>query len=168
MEPIIFIYSHDNIFASVKQEASHLAERKFAENGDSLFEMLVFDEEYLIKFREVFFEAQAEVTPVLSAYIRDVPIQSEWFEEQDFTQNRDYTITLLMPEDWNFHLSRPLNSKIKEFMVAYIMYRWLETKLTDISVIYYQRTNTLLEGIKGLLNKRKKPLRHSYGYWEIS
>jgi len=167
MKPITFQFSHDNIFASVKQEASHLAVRKYDANEDSLFDTLVFDEGYLIKFREVFFEAQGEITPALSAYMQDVPVRSENFEEKDFTRDRDYYVTLLMPDDWNFHLVKPLDSKIKEFIVAYIMYRWLETKLPDVSIVYLQRATVLLDSIKKMLNSAH-PIRRIHGYWEIS
>ena len=167
MRPLTFIYSHDNIFASVKQESSLLAVRRKDENGDSLFENLVFDEAYLILFRQLFFDAQAEVTPALSAYMKEVPVKPEFFETQDFSSNRDYTFYLLMPDDWNFHLSRPLNIKVKQFIVAYIMYRWLETKLPQESAVYLERANSVLGDAKSLLNKMTQPFRRSHGYFEL-
>jgi len=166
MNPLVFIYSHDNIFASVKQESSHLAIRKKDETGESLFEQLVFDEAYLILFRQLFFDAQAEVTPALSGYMKDIPVEAEFFETQDFSENRDYTFNLLMPDDWNFHLTRPVDIKIKQFIVAYIMWRWLETKLPQEAAAYLARATSVLDEAKALLNKRTKPIRRAHGYFE--
>jgi len=167
MNPLIFTYSHDNIFASVKQEASLFAVRKFDQNGDDLFNQLVFDEAYLIMFRQLFFEAQAEVTVALSGYMKDIPVASEYFETQDFFENRDYVFYLAMPDDWNYHLFKPVDIKVKEFLTAYIMYRWLETKSPQDAATYLQRATSVLEDAKTLLDKRTKPLRHSQGYWEL-
>jgi len=167
MKPITFIYSHDNIFASVKQEASLLAERKFDPNGEALFEQIVFDEEYLRLFRQLFFEAQAEVSAALSAYMKDVPVDADYFETQDFYENRDYIFHLVMPDDWNYHLYKPVDIKVKEFLTAYIMYRWLETKLSGEASVYLQRATLVLDEAKTMLNKRTKPIRHSQGFWEI-
>jgi len=167
MNPVTFIYSHDNIFASVKQEASLLAVRRYDKNDNNLFDELVFDEGYLILFRQLFFDAQAEVTVALLAYMRDVPVEPINFETQDFSKDRDFVFWLVMPEDWNFHLAKPVDIKVKEFIVAYIMYRWLETKLPDESLIYLQRTNSALEKARIMLEKRTKLMRFRHEYWEI-
>ena len=167
MNPLTFTYSHDNIFASVKMEASLLAVRRYDKNDNNMFDELVFDEAYLILFRQLFFEAQAEVTVALSAYMREVPVEPDNFETQDFSKDRDFVFWLVMPEDWNFHLARPVDIKVKEFIVAYIMYRWLETKLPDEALIYLQRANTALEKAKNMLENRTKPIRFRHGYWDI-
>ena len=166
MKPLVFMFSHDNIFAGVKQETSLLAERKFDEDNNSLFEELVFDEEYLIKFRELFFDAQAEVTPALSAYMRDIPVEGGYFEEQDFSSDRDYIFNLLMPDDWNFHLVKPVDIKIRQFLIAYIVYRWLETKLPQEALIYQQRAKDVLQDAKVLLDKRTRPIRREHWFYE--
>jgi hypothetical protein len=161
------MYSHDSVFSSVKQESSLLAERRFSKEGDSLFEQLVFDEEYFRLFRSLFFDAQAKVTTALSAYMKDVPVDPDYFEMQDFSKDRDYSFYLSMPDEWNFHLAKPVDIKIREFLTAFIMYRWLETKLPEEASIYLERANAVLLDAKDLLHKRTKPVRHSHGYWEL-
>ena len=165
MNPLIFIYSHDAVFASVKRESSYLAKRKLDPEGESLFEQIVFDEEYPGLFRELFFDAQAEVTPALSAYMKDVPVEADYFETQDFSKDRDYVFYLAMPDDWNFHLVKPVETKVREFLTAYIMYRWLETKMPQEAATYLQRATSVLDDAKILLEKRTRPIRHSHGYW---
>lgn len=61
MPLLTFIYSHDDIFGSVKQESSLHSIRQTDKDGNPMFETLVFDEAYLIKFRELFFNAQAQI-----------------------------------------------------------------------------------------------------------
>ena len=165
MKPITFIYSHDNIFQGVKQEASQLAIRKADKDGNSLFEQMVFDEAYLIKFRELFFDAQAEVTPALSAYMKDIAVEPEYFEPQDFTQNRDYTFSLLMPDDFNFHLVRPIDIRLKQFLISYIMYRWLETKMPNDAATFFDRAGKTLADVRSSLNVRVGRIQRWAGYW---
>jgi hypothetical protein len=167
MKPIIYTYSHDNIFAGVKQEASLFAERQFnKQTGESLFEEVVFDEEYLRWFRPAFFEAQADVSVVLSAYMKNIPEYPEIHESQDFRDCPDYLIAISMPESWNFHLYKPLDSKIKEYLVAKIMFRWLETKAPDFAFIYKQRSDAVLDEISGILNIRTGNIQSRGHYWE--
>jgi hypothetical protein len=169
---LLFIYSSDLIFQDVKQEASHLAVRKRDREGISLdgeggsyFEMFVFDEAYTVKFRELFLDARAEVTSAVSAYLKSVPVFPEYLEEEDFHKDRDFTFELAMPDDFNFHMFKPLNIKIRQYLIAYIMYRWLETKLPEEASVYLERASHVLDDIKKLLNQRTKPLRRWHGYW---
>lgn len=165
MKPLTFIYSHDNVFQGVKQESSQLAIRKSDKDGNPMFEQIVFDEAYLPKFRELFFDAQAEVTPAVSRYLRDIPVEPEYFETQDFSKDIDYTFNLIMPDDFNMHMAKTADIKIKQFIIAYIMYRWLETKLPEESDIYMERANTVLSEAKGLLERRLKPIRRKHRLW---
>ncbi|MDR1937036.1 MAG: hypothetical protein LBQ73_00875 [Tannerellaceae bacterium] len=172
MIPLIFIYSHDSVFQDVKQEASLLAVRKRDQkgnsednDGNSYFDLFVFDDAYLVKFRELFFDAQAEVTPVLSAYMKLNPPGHGYFETLDFTKDVDCTFDLIMPDDFLMALSKPVDIKIRQFFIAYIMYRWLETKMFEEASIYRERAYSLLDEIKSLLEKRVKPIRRWHGYW---
>lgn len=153
---LTFIYSYDDIFRSVKQEASLYAERKTDTAGNSLFDELVFDEEYGILFRKHFFEAQAQVDTIVSAYLRDIPAGPEHFETQDFARDRDYILQLCMPDTFNAHMKRPVDIKIKQYLVDYFMYLWLRTKMPGDAEIYLFSASTLLPEIKSLLEKRTK------------
>ena len=152
--PLTFIYSHDSVFQGVKQEASLYAKDKTDKDGNPLFENLVFDEAYLTKFRELFFDAQAEITPALSAYMKDIPVDPMYFETQDFSKDRDYIFHLLMPSDFNRHMTKPIDIKIKQFIIAYILYRWLETKVPTDASIYMERAAITKDEAKELLERR--------------
>jgi hypothetical protein len=171
MKPLVLVYPHDHILQLVKQEASHYALRKRDGEGFSLdredrplFDLLVFDEAYMTKFRELFFDAQAEIGLLLSAYMEGAPSHAQYLEEEDFDRTVNFRLTLGMEEGWNVCLSKPLDSKIREFMEAYIMYRWLETKQPEDAAVYLARVERLKKSIRGLTDvNRSARLRH--GFW---
>jgi hypothetical protein len=165
MKPLIFIYPHDDVFQDVKQESSLLAERTGDREGNSLFETTVFDEEYLTLFRQLFSDARSHVTPALSAWMKDIPAEAEFYEAQDFSKDRNCEVILSMPDDFNFHLAKPVDAKIRQFIVAYVMYRWLETKLPEQAAVYRERAEKTIAEVKNLLNSRIKPVRRWHGYW---
>lgn len=152
--PLTFIYSHDSIFQGVKQESSLSYKNKVDQDGNNLFEQLVFDEAYFPKFRELFFDAQAEITPALSAYMKEIPVEPAFHEYQDFSKDRDYTFYLLMPEDFDRHMIHPIDIKIRQFIIAYIMYRWLEIKLPSDAAIFAERAAKVKDEAKELLERR--------------
>jgi hypothetical protein len=165
MKPLVFIFSCENIFQSVKIEASQFAVRRFDKDGSNLFDELVFDEAYIPTFRELFFDGQAEIIAALSAYTKDVPVDPEYFEAQDFSKDRDFRFELAMDDNFNPHLAKAVDIKIKEFLVAYILYRWLETKTPEYASIYLDRLTKVKEEIKKMLEIKTKPLRRWHGYW---
>lgn len=150
-----YVFSHDNIAEAMKQESSLYAERKLTEEGNSLFDELVFDEEYYRKFRELFFDAQAMVMDRFSAYMQyETDGEAYLFEEADFTIDRDFAFNLLMPDDYNQHYNKMVSIKTREFLVAYIMYRWLETKAPEEAAIYKGRADMTLIDARAYLEKR--------------
>ncbi len=157
LEPILvpYMFSRDHIMTAVKQEASLYAERKQTETGESLFDELVFDEEYNMKFRELFFDAQANVLDRYSPYLNYLPEPPvDIFEEADTTKNIDFSFSLLMPCDYNHHYNKMINIKTREYIVAYIMYRWLETKVPQEAAVYKDRADSTLIDARAYLEKR--------------
>jgi hypothetical protein len=151
------------VFAAVKQEASLYSIRQKNKEGESMFESLVFDEAYLIKFRELFFNAQAQITPILAAYKKDDG--SGFFERKDFSKNRDFTCHLCMPENFNEHMARPLEDHIFNFLKDWIMYKWLETKATDTAAIFAANCEGYKSDIRTALNSRRVPILRAHGYY---
>ena len=168
---LTFIYPHDDIFDAVKQESSLYSIRQTDRDGNPMFETLVFDEAYLVKFRELFFNAQAQIIPVLSAYQRDIPEEPEYLERKDFSKDRDFTCHLNMPEDFPAQLSRPIEDYIFNFLKDWIMYKWLETKMPDVAGTFYANCvgvdgyGGYKSEIKSALNRRLNPTRRWHGYW---
>jgi hypothetical protein len=164
MKTVTLIYPHDNLLQDVKREASYYAERKSDTAGESLFEQLVFDEEYAGKFRELFLEARAEIAPVFMPFSKDVPVGG-YFEQTDFQDDKNGIFHLSF-DSFPDAMIRPLDVKTREFLTAYIMYRWLETKATPDAQIYYARAESLKAAIRRILNTlTAKPRKH--GLWEL-
>lgn len=106
-----------------------------------------------------FFDAQSMVVPALSAYMKDVPVESGYFEFEDFSKKRDFCLMLCMPDDFIRVVTDAVDSKIRQFLIAYIMYRWLETKLPEEAQIYLERATFVLGEAKELLERRSGRLR---------
>ncbi|MDR2002390.1 MAG: hypothetical protein LBQ74_05105 [Prevotella sp.] len=161
---LTFIFSHEQVFRAVKQESSQLAVRKQDKDGNSLFEQLVFDEAYLPKFRELFFNAQGQIAPALAAYQRNIPVSPSYFERADFTKDRDYIVYLGMDDDFNMHMARPVEDYIFHFIKDWIMYEWLRNKSPDDASVYLVATEKYRTDImSGLAQKIK--VRRRKGYW---
>lgn len=150
---INFFYTQESVFRAIKEESSQLAIRKTDKDGNSLFDNLVFDEAYLITFRRLFFDAQAEVISALEAYIPNDDT-AFFFEPEDFSKDINFSFVLCFPGDFKKALAKPIEIKVRQFLLTYIMYRWLETKLPDEAAVYLKRSEALLNESKELLDRR--------------
>lgn len=161
---ITLIYPHDDIFAAVKQESSLYSIRQTDKDGKPMFETLVFDEAYLVKFRELFFNAQAQVIPTLSAYIRHIDREA-YFERKDFSKDRDFILHLEMPENFNRHMEKPIEDYVFNFLKDWIIYKWLETKMPETAAAFLASVMGYEERLKSVLNSRIYPTRRHHGYY---
>lgn len=164
MIPLIFIYTHDMMFQAVKEESSQLAIRKADKDGNPLFEQLVFDEAYLPKFRQLFFNAQSQIIPTIAVYMKNIPTEGKYFERQDFTKDRDYTFSLLMPNDFNTHITQQIEDCIFNFIKDWIMYKWLKTKSPVDAASFLEDSEQSKSDLRIALSKRINPIRRK-GYY---
>lgn len=155
---LTLIQTHDDIFKSVKMESSYLAERKTDQQGNPAFEDFVFDEEYLILFRSLFFDARANVTSATVAYVKGMVPDADYFDSQNFDTEKDFVLQLTMPDNFVQQMSNSVSIKMKDYLVAYVMYRWLETKSQEAGV-YLQRAEICLQDMKRYLEMRTTPRR---------
>jgi hypothetical protein len=142
-------------------ESSYLAERRSDNQGNDLFESLVFDEEYLILFRQLFFDARANVISALSAYLKDFIYTPEYYDSQNATTDVDFIIQLSMPDTYLLAMNQPASSKMKEYLVSYILYRWLMNKSPNDANIYLQQSEGYMADLKRYLEMRTLPLRRT-------
>lgn len=168
MPLLTFIYSHDEIFDAVKQESSLYSIRQTDKEGNPMFETLVFDEAYLAKFRELFFNAQAKIKPALTAYQKEIPVEPQYFERKDFTKKRDFICYLNMPDDFDMQQSDNIEDYIFSFLKDWIMYKWLETKMPDAAAIFKDNCigpDGYLKDLKSALEKRIRTIRRKHRLW---
>ena len=144
---LTYIQTFDDIQKGVKEESSILARDK------DNFEMIVFDEERLTLFRALFLDARANVTSACSAYMKD-QVDYSVFEQNNYDTDRDFVIQLSV-DGFITAMNDSVDIKMKAYLIAYIMYRWSETKLPEIASIYLTRSNTVLQDMKRFLEMRK-------------
>jgi hypothetical protein len=144
---LTYIHTFDDIQKGVKEESSILARDK------DNFEMIVFDEERLTLFRALFLDARANVTSACAAYMKD-QVDYSVFEQNNYDTDRDFVIQLSV-DGFITAMNDSVDIKMKAYLIAYIVYRWLETKLPEIASIYLTRSNTVLQDMKRFLEMRK-------------
>jgi hypothetical protein len=144
---LTYIQTFDDIQKGVKEESSILARDK------DNFEMIVFDEERLTLFRALFLDARANVTSACAAYMKD-QVDYSVFEQNNYDTDRDFVIQLSV-DGFITAMNDSVDIKMKAYLIAYIVYRWLETKLPEIASIYLTRSNTVLQDMKRFLEMRK-------------
>lgn len=148
---LTIIQTHDEIFKGVKQESSLLAARLSEAPGTPTFENIVFDEERLILFRDLFFDGRSNVESACSAYFM---VQDDtYFDSQNFDSQKDFILQLEIT-DFLQQMANNVNMKMKYYLIAYVMYRWLETKLPNEAATYYARAETHLQDMKRYLEMR--------------
>ena len=156
---ITLFYTEGDIFKAVKEDSSHLAERTKDSAGASLFDDIVYDEEYMINFKRVFLQAQSNIIEQCINYIKTLPYGAEYVDNQNFDSNKDFVLQFDMPENFAVQASRIIDTRIRTYLVAYILYTWLKDKLPNVAGIYYSELEELLSGISFALNMRVKPTR---------
>lgn len=145
----LFYFTKDEIFNAIKTESSLFAERQFTDKGDPLFNQLVFDEQYsevIELFRQLFFEAQTEIINIMpSSLLKDCQCT---FIEEDAPVDFAFSLNLNCSDNYNSAYFKVITVKVKEALIAYIMYRWLETKIPGQAQIYAGRFSQLLDVIR--------------------
>lgn len=145
----LFTFTKDEIFDAVKTESSLFAERQFTDKGDPLFKQVVFDEQYsevIPLFREVFFEAQSEIINIMpSSVLKDCQCT---FIDNDAPDDFTFALNLNCMSNYNSAYFKVITVKVKEALVCYIMYRWLETKMPNEAATYKGRFLQLLDVIR--------------------
>lgn len=163
---VFYIITGDTLSKAVKLETSLLAMRRKKQQPDgSLREMLdelVLDEDNAILFKRLMNEAHADIiTNISSNMLADTPTDMEpvLTEFPDFRQDMDTILYLNMHNDWPMQYKKSVDIKIRQYMIDYICWRWLETKSQEDAVTYQSRLYDTLESIRHLLVRKTGGLR---------
>ena len=155
----IFLHTSSSIQSAVNRETSYIAERSES------FENIVYDEEYFQQFRDHFLEARANIIEATLAYSKNVEMDDTYFDITNFDDEKDFAITLEFPDDHIKQTHQPMLVKMREYLISYIVYRWLENKIPEIAAVYLNKAEGALSGIKSLCEKRISPLRRRGMYF---
>lgn len=142
----MYSYSSEGAFKYVKQEISLLAARSTDKEGKPLFDKLVFDEAELILFRRYFLKAQTEVLDMLPD--RLLAVNDDWRFDDAASDDDTNFVFYLKLQTQPIHLFKKMDTEIQEYITNCICYNWLQTKLPDLSVVYYQNMDALRNNIK--------------------
>lgn len=152
---IPFLFTKESILKGVKQETSLYAERVKNQNNDILFDELVFDEEYDTKLIELMLDAEGRIIDRYSAYMKFERLDmANIHEELDVMEHNKIEFTLIMPCEFNTTYAKTVSVKTREYIVAYITYRWLETKMREDAEVYKIRAEETLMDARAMLEKR--------------
>lgn len=158
---IYFVQTHDTIKRYVHEETSYIAERTFRENtqGEAIemLDELVMDEEYDHLFRRLFAEAKSDVIYSISPiYLAETPtdLSSVFLEYHDFRADRDFSLWLDVPTTFPMQYKKTIDTKIQQYIIYYIMWKWLDTKMPEIAVTYKIDIDRLKLEINNLLRRR--------------
>jgi hypothetical protein len=163
MQTITITNERDDIRELVKEETSIIAKRRPAPpplphettlQREELFnDLLILDEENETMFNRLFQEAHAEVISRVNAKF----IKETTTDVGDGDGNS--VIILNMPDEWPIQYERSVGFKVRQFIVDYIVWRWLEGKSPGDAAMYFSRLDETVKDIQGLLNRWGRPLR---------
>jgi len=162
---IFSVHTKDNIQQGVKQETSHLAERRFKETSNGtqdMFNELVMDEAHDIAFKRYFNQAHAEIMKYIPPeYLHGTPtdLTPVLREFPDFRQDRDFNLWLIAPIGFLPNYRKSIDIKIEQFLIDYICYRWLETKSPNDAMAYFARLEKTMRDVLSFLRRSIKPVR---------
>lgn len=157
---IIHLFKKRYIKEAVVQETSYIAERQTSlelpqhkDGRNNLFEQLfIFDDHQQTLFDRYFIEAKAQMMMLIPpAYMIEVEPPTDY-------EAGDEIIGLEIINYPNNFVDS-LKVKMQQYIIDYIIWRWLETKLPQLSRTFYDRLQTSQRDISSLLTKRTREMR---------
>lgn len=152
---ITFNLEAREVFNDVKMNTSYIAERT------DRFDDIVFDEEYTALFHNFFMEARSVMASRISSNILEFESDGNagfFVDRQDYAEERDFIITLSLPDDWKKYLRRYVYTEMRAFATAYVIYRWLVDKIPPVQAVtvrhWMEEYESHLDNIVRSLEKR--------------
>lgn len=150
------------IFQRSQHEITELARRRTDQQGHTLYPLLVMDDDHYLIFRDYFREASAQIKEKCTAYIKNNPvILGE--DTNDITgMDENLFLTLHLPQTFSTIMAQNIHNAIYNFLIAWVIYRWLEYKLPQEAILFRQKADTHLSNLNTLLEIRIRPVRRPY------
>lgn len=145
----------------VENETAIIARGQKDDKGNSLFSSFVFDEDQYSLFRVYFKEAAEKAIDKCSAYIRNMPVRLGEDDEDARHLDEDFYAILEMPREFSNVEAAGVNQAIYQHLIAFVVYRWLESKIPNLSTVYFNRSEQNLQDLSSRLERRVRPFRRS-------
>ena len=159
---IFFVITKDMLAKAVELETSLLAERRRDASGEEMLADLVMHDDYDVLFKRLMNDAKAEIINNISSnYMIDTPtdLEAVYTEFPDFRQDRDFNLWLNMHADFLLQYRKSIETKMQQYMIDYICYRWLETKSPNDAATYFSRLDGTLADIRQMLIRKRNPIK---------
>lgn len=146
----------------VEHEITVLAKRRADQQGTPLYDQIVLDADHYLLFRSYFHEAAAQIAAHLTAYTKHQhrPLGED---TPDITgKDEDFFITLTMPDTFPHSTAHIIHNTIYGYITAWIIYRWLETKLPQEALLFRQKAEEKRRDLNFRLEIRTVPVRRPY------
>ena len=157
---ITYLFNKEYIKQAVIQETSYVAERQqnlelpqHKDGRNNLFEQLfIFDDHQQTLFDRYFDEAYSKlIGHVPTGYLRDAE-QIEDYKDGD-------KVLFLSIESYPLSFKDALKVEMDKFIIEYIIWRWLASKLPKIAGEFYESMQTSLESVSSLMMRRTRMMR---------
>lgn len=146
----------------VEHETINLAKIYQSQGQGHLMDSIILDQDQLLIFRTFFKEAIETVNDKCSPYIRQNTIQRGEEYENTTKLDEDFYTILNMPDTFAQQATSGIDRAIYNYLVSWVIYRWLEAKLPNEAQTFKQRADKNLENLSMRLERRIKPLRRPY------
>ena len=146
----------------VEHETTVLALACKNRGQQQIYDNIIMDTDQLLNFRTYFKEAVATVQDKCSPYTRhNRPSQGE--DDQDTTRlDEDLYIILHMPDQFPDITAAAVDKAIYNYLIAWVIFRWLEVKLPQEAQPFRIRAEQNLSGLSSRLERRTTPFRRPY------
>ncbi|WP_418495492.1 hypothetical protein [Coprobacter sp.] len=148
---IIYSFTPNDILVNASGITSVLGASRSTENGDNLFDYLSLSEDDRILIQQFIKEAVTEINLKLLAYSCDIFISNK----DDLEEIEKINFQTVLPPNSFDQIIDILNNYILNFITYYLIYSWLIIKKPDEASVYFEKSMSYINGITGLLNKRK-------------
>ena len=149
-----FVFSEESISRAVEEETTRAGKLARDNEGQSLLDDAVMDEEQAILFRRLFLETRAETLLFLSPWM--INAREGDFDANNFDDERDFSVVL---DTTGRDMAMIVDAKVREFIVAYIAYRWMETRLPGSASVVLARAATARETAVRAMSKWRRPVK---------
>lgn len=146
----------------VEHETTDLAKGRTDQQGKPIFDILIMDTDQNLLFRTYFREAAAIAHDKCSAYTKHSPA-CIGEDDADVTHlDEDFYIILAMPDTFSIPTSSLIDRAIYNHLIAWTIFRWLETKLPNEAQLFRLRSEQSLSDLSTRMERRTTLLQRPY------
>lgn len=154
----IFI-SAKEIQQRVEHETVLIAKQRTDQQGRPLYDQLVMDADSALLFRSCFREAATKAQDKCAAYTKNSPASNGEDDANVMQADEDFYAILALPETFPLSVSCLIDQAVYNHLIAWVLFRWYETKLPAEAQIFRLRSEQNLSDLTSRLERRTAPVQ---------